>query len=191
MKKTFCSLLVIFFIFSFVSAKEDFISFNAGISSGLPFYGEKSIPEKSSDISTEYRAIIGCFANVNLNVIKQVSFFAGADMLSDFNWLDSQYNNHLHVNFPLGFKIYPGLGGFNLGLSYTLGFRADFLKESTGEKTNNIASWGNGFKLHMEYNFAHEGKTNYLPTMGCSWNLMPRGNYSYDNILTFYLAENF
>lgn len=190
MKKLLCSLVLLSSLFVGLIAEESLISFNAGLSSGIPFYGEDSLPEKSKDIDTDYRVIIGTFANLNINVIKQVSFFAGVDLLTDFNWKSKQYDHHLNMSFPLGFKIYPGLGGLDLGLAYTLGFRSDFSKSSKG-KSSNVASWGNGFKVLAEYNFAHEGKSKYLPTIGCSWNLMPRGNYSYDNIICFYLAENF
>lgn len=190
MKKLFCSLFILFSIFTSIFSNENLISFNAGLSSGLLFYGENSLPKEADNIDTNYRVIIGSLANINLNVIKQVSFYAGTDILSDFNWKDNQYSNHLHVTFPLGFKIYPGLGGFNLGLAYTLGFRTDFIR-NTSTRTSNIAAWGNGFKIQMEYNFAHDSDMDYLPSVGCSWNLMPRGNYSYDNIITFYITENF
>ena len=191
MKKLLCSLVLLFTIFTGLIAKEGLVSFTAGITSGIPFYGSDSMHELAEKVDTDYRVIIGTFANINLNVIKQISFFTGADLLADFNWQGKQHKNHLHIDFPLGFKIYPGLGGLNIGLAYTLGFRSDFLKAASNNKSNSIASWGNGFKILLEYNFAHEGKSKYLPTIGGSWNLMPRGNNSYDNIITFYLAENF
>ena len=149
MKKLLCSLVLLFTIFTGLIAKEGLVSFTAGITSGIPFYGSDSMPELAEKVDTDYRVIIGTFANINLNVIKQISFFTGADLLADFNWQGKQHKNHLHIDFPLGFKIL------------------------------------------LEYNFAHEGKSKYLPTIGGSWNLMPRGNNSYDNIITFYLAENF
>lgn len=191
MKKLLCSLVLLFSVLTGLIAKEGLISFNAGLSSGIPFYGSDALPEAAEKIDTQYRVIIGTFANININVIKQVSFFTGADLLADFNWQDKYYRNHLHMDFPLGFKIYPGLGGLDLGLAYTLGFRSDFLKSQSKGKSSNIASWGNGFKILIEYNFAHTGNSKYLPTIGCNWNLMPRGNNAYDNIITFYLAENF
>lgn len=191
MKRILCCLSLLFIFFAGLFATEELLSFNAGLSSGIPFYSSGSLSEKSEEIDTDHRVIIGTFANINLNVIKQVTFFTGADIFTDFNWQGKQYANHLHMSFPLGVKIYPNLWGFDFGLAYTLGFRSDFLKNEERSKSNNIASWGNGFKFLMEYNFAHEGKSKYYPTLGCSWNFMPRGNYSYDNIIAFYIAENF
>lgn len=191
MKKFLCSLVSLFFVFSLTFASEKLISYSAGISSGIPFYGKNGLSEAQKEINPNYRVIIGTFANINLNIIEQVTFSAGAEILSDLNWQDDIYNNHLHVGFPLGFKIYPDIGGLNFGLAYDLGFRSDFYKNADGAIADNIASWGNGFKISMEYNFNHNGDLEYLPSLGCSWTLMPRGNYSYDNLITFYLAENF
>lgn len=146
--------------------------------------------ETKTEIKTDKRVIIGSFASLNLNVVKQVTFFTGCDFLADFNWAENLYAHHLHLGFPLGFKIYPGLAGLNLGLAYVLGFRADFTKTSSDYKTKNATAWGNGFKFLAEYNFAHDGFSKYLPTIGCSWTYMPRGNYEKDNLLTFYLAAN-
>lgn len=190
MKKIFCSLILSSILFFSLAAEESLISFNAGLSSGIPFYDENSVPLEIDNINTNYRAIVGTFANINYNVIQQITFFTGVDLLTDLNWGENLYKHHLHIGFPLGFKVYPGLGGLDLGLAYTLGLRSDFIKNEDGNESN-VASWGNGFKLLVEYNFAHEGNSKYLPTIGCSWNLMPRGNHSYDNLITFYLAENF
>ena len=190
MKKLLCSLIVILGIFSVSFAKENFVSFSAGLSSGIPFYGTDSVPESMNTINTDHRVIIGALTSININVIKQITFFGGGDILADFNWKDTSYAHHLHVSFPLGIKVYPGIGGLNLGLSYNLGFRSDFSKTISG-KQSNIAAWGNGFRLSVEYNFAHEGKSKYLPSIGCNWNFMPRGNNSYDNLIVFYITENF
>ena len=99
--------------------------------------------------------------------------------------------NKLHVSFPLGVKIYPGFGGLNLGLAYTLGFRADSIKVKNAGDYNDTTPWGNGFKFLVEYNFAHEGKSKYYPSIGGYWNLMPRGHKSYDNLIVLYVAGNF
>lgn len=187
MKKIFCSLFISFCLFGMLFANENLFSFTVGLSSGMPFYGEDS---EEIDFETKNRAIVGTYGTVNLNIIKQVTFYTGADLLADFNWESKDYFHHLHVGFPLGVKIYPGLAGFNLGLAYTLGFRNDVYRVED-IKDNYLSPWGNGFKLTMEYDFAHDGSSNYLPTIGISWNIMPRGNYNYDNLLVFYIGENF
>ncbi len=213
MKKITCFFLLTIFATLFVFANENLFSVTVGLSSGIPFYSEnfsstatqaaasnpttsendqstKNKTEIKTEIKTDKRVIIGSFASLNLNVVKQVTFFTGCDFLADFNWSENIYAHRLHLGFPLGFKIYPGLAGLNFGLAYVLGFRADFTKASSDYKTKNITAWGNGFKFLAEYNFAHDGFSKYLPTIGCSWTYMPRGNYEKDNLLTFYLAAN-
>ena len=188
-------LLSIFFFslitFSALSAKENLFSFSLGLSSGVPIYGTNSVISTGSEIAKGNRIILGANAAVNLNLIKQVSFYLGGDALWDYTWNSVDYSSKMHVNFPLGIKIYPGLGGLNVGLAYTLGFRLDNIKvESLGEY-NETTPWGNGFKFQLEYNFAHEGNSQYLPSIGGYWNLMPRGKDSYDNLIVLYVAANF
>ena len=172
-------------------AKEGLISFSVGISSGIPLYGPNSVLSTGTEIEKGNRVILGSVASINLNVIKQATFFLGNDMLWDLTWNSVEKSNKLHTSFPLGIKIYPGIGGLNAGLAYTLGFRADFINTNATGEYNGISPWGNGFKFLIEYNFAHDGNSKYLPTIGGYWNLMPRGNDSYDNILVLYLAANF
>ena len=190
MKKYMSFIFIIFFACLTLSANERLFSFSAGLSSGGPLYGEDSVISTGSEIEKPNRVIIGALFSINLNIIKQVTFYTGSDILWDLVWDSKQHSNKTHVDFPLGIKIYPGLGGLNLGLAYTLGFRADSISTCEHEY-NGISSWGNGFKLSLEYNFAHEGNSNYYPSIGGYWNLMPRGNNSYDNLLVLYIVENF
>jgi len=191
MKKITLSILLSIFLCFAASAQENLITMNLSLSSGIPFYGNQHLNTAASIIETDKRVIVGTALNANLNILKQVSFYLGAELLTDFNWNDYSYKHFLHTGFPLGIKIYPGLGGLNFGLAYELGFRSDFYQLPDGVKINNSMAWGNGFKLHIEYNFAHTSNIKQLPIIGCSWNLMPRGNYTYDNLLLFYLALNF
>ena len=190
MKKITCSILLSILITFFAISEEDFFRLSLGFSTGFPLYGSKTVNQTDYSIETEKRAIIGTFANINLNIIEQVTFFTGAEILADLNWSSSEYKHYLHAGFPLGIKIYPGLEGLNFGLAYELGFRSDFVKIKNGQRDNENKKWGNGFKVLVEYNFAHDSKLKYLPTAGCSWTFMPRGNYSYDNLIIFYIAAN-
>ena len=191
MKKITCSVLLAFLLTFFAAAEEDFFSNTLGLSTGFPLYGSNTLSQDVNEIPSDKRVIIGAFYNFNINVIKQISFFAGADILCDFNWNADYYKHFLHTGIPVGLKIYPGLAGFSLGMAYEFGFRTDFIKYLTGEQKVLPTAWGNGFKFMIEYNFAHGTKYKHLPTIGCFWNFMPRGNYSFDNILSFYLAGNF
>ena len=126
-----------------------------------------------------------------VNPIKEVSFFAGADILTDFNSKTPYTSNHLSFDIPFGIKIYPNLAGFCLGLAYANGFRSDYFNLEESGKVNSKTSWGNGFKFLIEYNFAHSGSSPYLPTVGGYWKHMPRGNSTYDNQLCIYVCSNF
>jgi len=192
MKKLLTSLAAFFFIFSTSFAvMPNIVDFTGGLSTGIPFYGNETFKEPLSEIQNPNRILIGTFSNVNINPSKYVTFFAGAELLSDFCWNSEINSTILNVDFPLGLKIYPGLGGLNFGLAYTLGFNSMMYKDSAGDKHNLISPWGNGFKLFFEYDFSRITKSKYIPGLGSSWSLMPRGNYSYDNILTFYIIEHF
>ena len=190
--KKFAIIFFLIFTFCFtLSAKEDFFSFSAGLSSGVPVYGRNSVVSTGNEIEKGNRVILGSTIAANLNVLKQISFYLGNDILWDITWNASDKSSKLHVSFPLGIKIYPGIGGLNAGLAYTLGFRADNIKVQELGDYNAITPWGNGFKFQVEYNFAHEGKSKYYPSIGGYWNLMPRGNNSYDNLIVLYVAANF
>ncbi len=190
--KKFLSILIISLIAcSALSATERLFSFSAGLTSGVPIYGTNSVASTGSEIEKGNRVILGSLLSVNLNLIKQVSFYLGNDTLWDITWNASEKSSKLHVSFPLGIKVYPGLGGLNVGLAYTLGFRADNIKVDEAGEFNEISPWGNGFKFQLEYNFAHEGKSQYYPSIGGYWNLMPRGHESYDNLIVLYVAANF
>ena len=191
MKKIPALLLTALLLGSSIFAKEGLLSFSAGLSSGLPVYGANSVLSTGTEIPNGNRMIIGGLASVNLNILSQISFYLGNDLLWDITWNSAEKSSKLHVSFPLGITIFPGVGGLNFGIAYTLGFRVDNIKTSSVGEYNDISSWGNGFKLHVEYDFAHDGKSKYYPSVGTYWNLMPRGNNSWDNLIVLYIASNF
>ena len=190
MKKIFVLILISLITFTALSANERLFSFSAGLTSGVPIYGTNSVASTGSEIEKGNRVILGSLLSLNLNPLKQVTFYLGNDILWDITWNSSDKSSKLHVSFPLGIKVYPGLGGLNVGLAYSLGFRADNIKVDDIE-INETTPWGNGFKFQVEYNFAHEGGSRYYPSIGGFWNLMPRGNDSYDNLIVLYIAANF
>ena len=190
MKKIISTLFISIILITSITAKENPISFSAGLSTGIPFYGARSIKRINESIENQGRFIIGAYGNMNFNIIEQGSIFFGAELLSDFIWGNNNHSNHLHFSMPVGFKIYPNLKGLCFGIAYSLGFRADFIDTPDLYKKE-IPCWGNGFKFFTEYNFAKYGKSRYLPTIGFSWNFMPRGSNTYDNIISFYVGANF
>lgn len=192
-KSVLKSMFLAIFLFGItnVFAEERLFTFSAGISTGIPVYGSDQVSDMKRNFDHDARVIIGTLATINLNPMEQFTFFVGADTLCDFTWKGEQHLNFLHTTFPVGAKVYPGLGGLNLGLAYTLGFRADFIETDYSGTDNKVDAWGNGFRFHLEYNFAHDGPSQYLPSLGLSWNLMPRGNNDYDNIFMLYITANF
>ena len=155
MKKVTTVIFFLFLLISGLSAKESLISFSAGISSGFPIYGPNSILTTGNELANRNQVIVGTTTSINLNLIKQVSFFLGGDVLWDLNWNSTEHSNKLHVSFPLGAKFYPGLGGLNIGFAYTLGFRYDYICTQLFSEYNGGTAWGNGIKVLIEYNFAH------------------------------------
>ena len=191
MKKQLIFINLMLLSFATLNAKEKLFSFSAGLSSGVPIYGANSVVSTGSEIDKGNRIILGINTSANINPINQVSFYIGNDTLWDFTWNASEKSSKVHLSFPLGIKIYPGIGGLNLGLAYTLGLRFDNIRTDSAGEYNDSTPWGNGFKFQVEYNFAHEGTSIYLPSVGGYWNLMPRGNDSYDNLIVLYISSNF
>ena len=190
MKKIISVLILSIVFITGLTGKENPVSFSAGLSTGIPFYGSKETDRINKSLENPGRFIIGAYGNINFNIIEQGTLFLGADLLSDFIWNNDYHSNHIHFSMPVGFKIYPNLQGLCFGIAYTLGFRADFI-DTVDVYKKEIPCWGNGFKLFTEYNFAKYGKSKYLPIIGFSWNLMPRGGNAYDNIINFYVGANF
>ncbi len=187
-------LLLIIFTLSFfqILTAENLVTASAGLLTGYPFYGSKEIKQHNELLTDSNRILIGTLEAINLNIVEQAAFFLGADVLCDFNWKKSHFSNHVSVDFPLGVKIYPDLGGFAVGLAYCVGVRTSFTKKSDEKMDIGFSSWGNGIKLLMEYNFSHtDSKYKYIPTLGLYWKFMPRGNNSYDNHICAYLQQNF
>lgn len=190
MKKFFIILLT-FITLSLCSAQQRLISISAGLSTGVIIYDSEKIIEARKSLENGSRIILGGLFEVDFNPIKEVSFFAGADILTDFNSKTPYTSNHLSFDIPFGIKIYPNLAGFCFGLAYANGFRSDYFNLEESGKENSKTPWGNGFKFLIEYNFAHSGSSPYLPTVGGYWKHMPRGNSTYDNQLCIYVCSNF
>lgn len=187
MKRKFIFCVLIFSQF-LIFSNEKFLSFTTGLSTGIPFYKEVDNEAENSDF---HRIVIGTFGGINFNPIKQARFFVNVDLLADFNFNSNEYNNFLHISFPVGFKFYPNIGGLNFGTAYSLGIKANFSKNTKDGRKNSFGAWGNGFQFSVEYDFSYKSKYTFFPALGCKWTFMPRGNYYYDNLLTFYIAENF
>lgn len=185
MKRLIGFLAAILLFCSSAFSQEKFFNISAGLSSGIPFYGSTDLAEEVEEYATSSRIIIGALAAANLNIAKPVTIFSGVDFLSDLNWDSNNKCNIFSLDFSLGIKIYPNLGGLNIGLAYVLGYRSVYDFERTP------SAWGNGTKLSLEYNFVHDGKSQLLPNIGLYWKRMPRGQNTFDNQLCAYAMFNF
>lgn len=192
MKKIFTFLISFLFCITSIFAQQRFISISTGISSGVIFYGSENVIEANKQLEDDgSRIILGGIFEIDVNPIKEVSFFAGTDLLCDFYNASPYASNHLSFDIPIGIKLYPNLKGLCFGIAYCYGFRSDFFNlEETG-KENLSTPWGNGFKMLIEYNFSHVGKSRYFPTVGCYLKHIPRGENAYDNQLCAYICANF
>ncbi len=192
MKKIYSLIFVsVLFFSSLFAADFKLVDFTGGISSGYPFYGNSEAKTAISNIDNPNRIIIGTFANLNINPVKYGTFYVGAEVLADFCWNSDASATFFNVDFPIGLKIYPDLGGFNFGLAYTLGFCGMMINNEEGDDLKDSSPWGNGVKFTVEYDFYKTGKSKLLPAIGLAWNIMPRGHKKYDNIITIQLSKHF
>ncbi|MCQ2573111.1 MAG: hypothetical protein MJ182_04370 [Treponema sp.] len=182
----FLSLLTV----SSVFASEKMITFDAGLSTGIPVYGDGALKSLNKSISENgHRIIIGTVADVNIKLSDEITFFFGNDMNFDFLWKDGEYSNHIDTAFFPGLKIYPGFGGLNFSCAYSLGTRWDFVS-FTSEEDIDSSYWGNGFRLGVEYDFSFESNP-YFPSAGIYYRLCPRGQSNWDNIFCVYCVAHF
>lgn len=192
MLKKILFLTIFIFSLSFISAEESLFSFSAGITYGGIVYTDPEFQDINQSIGTPTPLNLGSSLYINLNPIKEITFFLGSDFFFSFNKKNDQFYNHLFLYIPFGVKVYPNLKGFAIGAAYVPGFRKDFIKtENYTESASRLYNWTNGFKFSLEYNFAHSGKSKYLPTVGVFWTCMPRMNYQYDHLFAAYLHANF
>ena len=168
------------------SDKSAFIE--AGISTGIPVYGDKEIRALNSKYSDDgHRVIIGSVVNVNVRISQNLFFFLGNDSTFDFCWNKNNHSNHFETAFYPGLKAYPGFGGLNFSCAYTVGIRKDFVPS---ENDLDKSFWGNGFRLGLEYDFS-KNTDSMFPALGAYYRFCPRGSYHYDNIISLYVVMPF
>ena len=154
----------------------------AGISYGDKETNSVIAPLQDDEFS---RLILSGELGFSAKLDEAIRFVAGGNLVLDSFFLGSQ--NAIFLDYALfgGLRVYPGLGGFNLGLEYNTGRRTNFFNledEMTPESFS--THWGNGFRFVTEYDFSYytEG---LAPVIGISYRRMPRGGFA-DNFFTFY-----
>lgn len=191
MKKNILLFVLLFLSFTLFS-ESNILGSDFSVFSAIPFYNSNEVSQSNSNVSENpNRIVIGTGINLTVKIVNQLKLFAGSSVLCDFNWNGSDYSNHLDYDFSFGAKIYPNLMGFNFGISYILGQRADFVDNKINKRENSVTSWGNGFKIFAEYDFKHNSERKSLPIIGFFYKFIPRGNYNNDNYLGFYAGLAF
>ena len=154
---------ILFALIPFISFANDSQLFSNEISlgTGICIYGDSDLSGslrkqllKSDDFK---RIIVGVSDTVDINISEPIKILFGADTFTDFIWDNSEYYNTFDYSFSTGIKIFPGIEGLNVGISYCLGNRTDFYKikdqKNNTEKKVKTASWGNGYKISIQYDF--------------------------------------
>lgn len=153
-------------------------------------YNSQTIPLRLED-GTE--VLIGFSGCLSFNFSDTFSLYTDSDVMANFNWKGKDYSHHLDFSFSTGVKLSPfyAIPGLTLSIGYLLGDRIDFYKTATQDLYVNQTPFGNGLKASIEYSFYRDTGSRFLPTIGCSWRYIPRGNNTSDNIIQSYILMNF
>lgn len=192
--KKIISAIVCLFISSFVfSEASKIIGFDIGLSTGLPVYSDSGISDANDRVNDGdfNRVIIGSVADVSFHVCEPLKLLVGGDLLCDLIWSGNSHSNHIDYAGWFGVKAYPGFGGLNGSVCYAVGCRTDFINNDVEDTVVHNASWGNGFRLGIEYDFLYGTERSCMPCVGFYYRYMPRGESNYDNIFSVYATLSF
>ena len=148
--------------------------FEFGIGSGYVFYGSQEVKDRNKAVgSSSNQTVLETDAAMLFPLSEYVIFSVGADTLIDFRWKGSNNVNLIDYAGLLGFRVYPGLGGFFVSVDYALGRRTDVISIGDNDTTEST-KWGNGFKLGIAYDFSYHLRM-MAPVLSASIKSMPRG----------------
>lgn len=145
-KKSVFFLFVLILLTSavFAESSKRLVTFDAGISTGIPVYGDPVLRKENASLTDGGKhAIVGTVCDINFRLSDGITFFVGNDNIFDFIWNKSTddgktaYFHHIDSSFFPGLKVYPGLGGFNISCSYSVGTRWDFHSKVTPAQSEN------------------------------------------------------
>ena len=166
------------------------ISFDFGISTAIMAYGDDTVSKITKDVSSAgTRGIIGATADLNVDIGKYVTAFAGCDFMFDGSSGNKEHFNHIDLAFFPGVRIYPDLGGFNVSVAYAFGNRFDFYSQN--RKPYKPAEWGSGLRVALEYNMLHGTENEVGLVVGVYGRYMKRGNDTGDHIFAVYCSVAF
>ena len=182
----------LFLILTFnVFANESKVNFHWGIGPAGIVYGDDSTKELTKTLTRNdfSRLILSGEIGYSIKLDKSIRFIAGGNLVYDCLMKNSQNASFLDYAFFGGLRVYPNLGGFNVGLEYNIGQRANFYNLVDYEATSGLTNWGNGFRFVTEFDFSYytEG---LAPVVGLSYRRMPRGGFA-DNFFSFYFRLSY
>lgn len=190
-KKILIPLLLIFFSETFVFAHQG-VGFNWGLLTGLPVYSDQELLDSINKISkdTPNRAVVGTFVDLTVGLSEILALYGGAQARCDFLWNSDEYFHDFDLNFFGGLKVSPWDFGLIFSVAYAPGFRTTFYDFAEEKGTSN-SSWGNGFRVGVEYDILYTFDVAVSPAVGVLYEFFPRGDYTYDNLFSFYVALKF
>ena len=184
MKKSFLfAFLMIFATASVFSNSDSFFTTEASLGTGISIYDSNDDTLRKDLLSQkDYKRIVaGLTLDTNLNISDPLKIMFGAEAFSDFLWNSPVYYNTLDYAFFTGIKVFPNQTGLNISISYVLGNRTDFYDDE-----NSTKSWGNGFRIAIQYDFMEARDYKVKPIVGGYYRCIPRGDYNRDHILCIY-----
>ena len=187
MKKLKLVFIGLFLILTFNGfANDSKVNFHWGIGTAGILYGDDSTKELTKTLTNDEfsRMILSGELGFSIKLDKSIRFVTGGNVSYDLFIKNSQNASFLDYAFFGGLRVYPNLGGFNVGLEYNIGQRANFYNLVDYEATSGLTNWGNGFRFVTEFDFSYytEG---LAPVVGLSYRRMPRGGFA-DNFFSFY-----
>ena len=183
--------LIVSVIFYTFGNENSFFTPELSLGTGFSIYDDNAESSRKTILSqADYkRIILGFTADTDLNISEPIRVMLGAEIFCDFLWQSKNYYHSTDYAFFTGIKIFPNVQGLNFSIAYTLGNRTDFfciLQEEQPLKDNATKSWGNGFRLAVQYNFMEQRNYKVKPQVGAYYRCVPRGNYNTDHILSIY-----
>ena len=171
--------------FRVFAGEESFFTTEASLGTGISIYDSSSGDARKNILNESgfKRIILGLTLDTNLNISDPLKIMLGTEIFTDFLWKSSDFYNTLDYSFFTGIKIFPNKTGLNFSIAYVLGNRTDFFNEAPKKQTQ---SWGNGFRLSIQYDFMQDKEYKVKPNAGAYYRCIPRGNYNTDHILCLY-----
>ena len=187
------SIFLALFVFGVTALFADdsslFIN-EVALGTGVSIYSDNAVSSRKTIMNSDdtKRIVAALTFDTNLNISEMIKVVFGADTFCDFIWENGFYYHSIDYAFFTGIKVFPNIAGLNFSISYSLGNRSDFynIDSQTGDKTggkNTNKSWGNGFRLGIQYDFMKDKIYKVRPFIGAYYRCVPRGNYNTDHIL--------